>query len=124
MRHVRDPSYCRALDKRTAQVLILSAIKVSFGLSKSFHRFPLQRIRAALFHHAAQERRLEVCAPRGLRMVLDQGLRFESSTRVATTSAIPPSAWPTMKITPYIVEYQWGSSDMTQSIEAKVTVRA
>ena len=29
-----------------------------------------------------------------------------------------------MKITPYIVEYQWGSSDMTQSIEVKVIVRA
>ena len=40
------------------------------------------------------------------------------------TSAIAPSAWPTMKMTPYIVEYQCGSSDMTQSIEANVTVSA
>ena len=29
-----------------------------------------------------------------------------------------------MKITPYIVEYQWGSSDMTQSTEVKVVVTA
>ena len=39
-------------------------------------------------------------------------------------SASAPSAWLTMKMTPYIVENQWGSSDMTQSTEVQVTVRA
>ena len=31
---------------------------------------------------------------------------------------------PTMKMTPYIVEYQWGSSDMTQSTDVQVVVSA
>ena len=47
------------------------------------------------------------------------------ASRIATASisASAPSPWPMMKITPYIVENQCGSSDMPQSTDEKVAVR-
>ncbi len=47
-------------------------------------------------------------------------------SRRATMIAIesPISPWPAMNRNPYIVEYQCGSSDITQSIDASVIVTA
>ena len=39
------------------------------------------------------------------------------------TSDRPESPWPATKISPKIVEYQVGSSDITQSTDANVIVR-
>ena len=41
---------------------------------------------------------------------------------VIAVNAIPERPWPTMNSRPYTVDYQCGSSDITQSNEAKVMV--
>ena len=52
------------------------------------------------------------------------GSHGESRRTASVASASAARAWLTMKMTPYIVEYQCGSSDMTQSTEVQVTVSA
>src|SRR5262249_26344738 len=54
----------------------------------------------------------------------DSGGRGERRTTVTRARARAPSAWLTMKRTPYIVENQCASSDITQSTDVNVTVRA
>src|SRR5437660_541572 len=53
------------------------------------------------------------------------GLSFsDSSSSTATLNVTADRTWPMPKTAMKIVEYQCGSSDITQSIDAKVTVSA
>src|SRR5262245_32388998 len=50
----------------------------------------------------------------------DNGGRFDNSDRTKMTNASPAGSWPVPRMTPKMLEYHSGSSDMTQSTAAKV----
>src|SRR3954462_2145683 len=53
----------------------------------------------------------------------DIGSAFESRMQIAAVNESAERAWPARKIMPKMVEYQCGSSDITQSNDANVMVR-
>ena len=52
------------------------------------------------------------------------GSRDAFQQKIITANAKPPMHMLTPVQSPYIVENQWGSSDITQSVSAKVTLIA